>query len=312
MKSQRSHFEAQCLKTAGAILSNRELFPQSEVDAALSVMRQLAGKDQPTRRRFLMASAAITAVAVLSVVATAALAQATTAAAKYADPSKPTLPPSTMQLDLARTALVVTDPQIDFLSSQGVMWAVVGESVEQHNTVENIGRLLAAAKASGITVAVSPHYYYPTDKGWRFEGALEKLMHMSGMFNRRSPYSMEGFENSGADFMPQYKAYLLDDRTIITSPHKVYGPEQNDLALQLRKNGVDQVILAGMSANLCIESHLRELLEQGFEVAVVRDATAAAVIPDGDGYLAAIINFRFLANAVWTTEETVKRLKTKT
>lgn len=59
---------------------------------------------------------------------------------------------------------------------------------------------------------------------------------------------------------------------------------------------------------MCIESHLREFLEQGFEVAVVRDATAAARIPDGDGYLAALTNFRFLANGVWTTEETIGRL----
>jgi nicotinamidase-related amidase len=110
-----------------------------------------------------------------------------------------------MKLDLPRTALVITDPQIDFLSPDGVTWGVVGESVMEHNTVANIGRLFAAAKAANLTVAVSPHYYYPTDKGWRFEGALEKLMHAIGMFDRASPYTMEGFENSGADFMPEYK-----------------------------------------------------------------------------------------------------------
>ncbi len=59
---------------------------------------------------------------------------------------------------------------------------------------------------------------------------------------------------------------------------------------------------------LCVESHLRELLEQGFEIAVVQDATAAAKVPEGDGYLAALINFRFIANAVWTTDEAVERL----
>ena len=93
------------------------------------------------------------------------------------------------------------------------------------------------------------------------------------------------------------------------SPHKVYGPEQNDLVLQLRKRGVSEVVLAGMSANLCIESHLRELLEQGFEVAVVSDATAAAQHPElGDGYAAALTNFRYIAGAVLTTEETVRAL----
>jgi len=229
----------------------------------------------------------------------------------YADPDKPALPPSDMKLDLPRTALVVTDPQIDFLSPKGVTWGVVGKSVEQQGTVANIGHLFKAAKAAGITVAISPHYYYPTDKGWRFEGALEKLMHKIGMFDRKGAYSLDGFDGSGADFMAEYKQYIFDGKTIITSPHKVYGPEQNDLVLQLRKRRVDQVILAGMSANLCVESHLRELLEQGFEVAVVRDATAAAMLPEGDGYLAAITNFRYIANAVWTTQEAVKRISGK-
>jgi biuret amidohydrolase len=228
---------------------------------------------------------------------------------KYAEPSKPTLPPSGMELKLSRVALLVTDPQIDFLSPKGVTWELVGANVTANKTVENIGRLFRVAKEKGIVVVISPHYYYATDNGWKFEGALERVMHELGMFKRPSPYSLKGFKGSGADFMPEYKTYILDDKTIVASPHKIYGPQQNDVALQLRKHGVDQVILAGMSANLCIESHLRHLLEEGFEIAVVRDATAAAVIPDGDGYLAALINFRFLANANWTTEEAVKRLK---
>ena len=63
-----------------------------------------------------------------------------------------------------------------------------------------------------------------------------------------------------------------------------------------------------MSANLCVEAHMRELLEQGFDVAVVRDATAAAMLPEGDGYLAALKNFRYMANALWTTDEAVARI----
>ncbi len=230
---------------------------------------------------------------------------------KYADPAEPSLPPSTMKLDLSRTALVVTDPQVDFLSTKGVTWKLVGESVTEQGTVKNLSRLFEAAKKAGITVAISPHYYFPTDHGWKFEGALEKVMHSIGMFDRPSAFSLKGFEGSGADFMPQYKKYIHDGKTIVTSPHKLYGPEQNDLALQLRKQGVDQVILAGMSANLCTQAHMHELLEMGFEVAVVKDATAAAKIPEGDGYLAALINFRFMANAVWTTEEAVAHISGK-
>lgn len=232
----------------------------------------------------------------------------TQAASPYDDPAEPALPPSDMKLDLSRTALVVTDPQIDFLHPDGVTWGVIGQSVMENNTVENIETLFKAAKAANLTVAVSPHYYYPTDHGWKFEGALEKLMHKIGMFDRKGALTVDGFEGSGADWMPQYKKYINDGETIVTSPHKVYGNDTNDLTLQLRKRGVDQVILAGMSANLCTESHMRELLEQGFEVAVVRDATAAARLPEGDGYLSAIINFRYMANAVWTTQDAVSRI----
>lgn len=228
---------------------------------------------------------------------------------KYADPSEPALPATSVDISLGDTALVITDPQIDFLSPEGVTWGVVGESVTELGTVENIGDLLDTAKAEGLPVFVSPHHYYPSDHGWHFEGPLEKLMHAIGMFDRKGPYTTEGYDGSGADFMPEYKEQILDGETVVTSPHKIYGPETNDLVLQLRKRGVKKVILSGMSANLCTQAHLYELLEQGFEVAVVRDATAAAKLPEGDGYLAAITNFRYVANDLWSTDEAVEKIK---
>ena len=207
------------------------------------------------------------------------------------------------------TALVITDPQIDFLSPDGVTWAMVGESVTENNTVDNIELLFKAAKKNGYHVFISPHYYYPTDHGWAFEGTLERAMHEIKMFDRKGPLNLDGFEGSGADWMEVYKPYINDGKTIVVSPHKVYGPETNDLVLQLRKRSIDTVILGGMSANLCTESHMRELLEQGFEVIVVKDATAAAVTPElGDGYKAALVNYGFMANDVITTDEAVKRM----
>lgn len=226
----------------------------------------------------------------------------------FASMSLAQLPDPGMEIEPGRTALVITDPQNDFLSPEGVTWGVVGASVTEHNTVANIEQLLQVAKESGMEVFISPHYYYPTDHGWAFEGALEQLMHTIGMFDRADPLSVEGFEGSGPDWLEQYKEYIEDGKTIVTNPHKVYGPESNDLALQLRKRGIDKLILGGMSANLCVEAHLRELTEMGFEIAVVKDATAAAVIPDGDGYAAAMTNFRFIASALWTTEQAVGKM----
>jgi len=213
------------------------------------------------------------------------------------------LPDPGLTIDPARTAVVITDPQNDFLSPEGATWGLVGASVEANGTVANIETLMKTAKANGIEVVISPHYYYPTDHGWQFGGAVETMMHAINMFDRQGALTTQGFEGSGADWLEVYKPLINDGKTVVTSPHKVYGPESNDLALQLRKRGIDKVILGGMSANLCVESHMRELIEQGFEVAVVKDATAAAQTPDIDGYAAAVTNFRFLASALWTTEQ---------
>lgn len=127
-------------------------------------------------------------------------------------------------------------------------------------------------------------------------------MHEINMFDRAGQLSLDGFSGSGADWFPTLKPYIDDPETVVTSPHKVYGPQNNDLTLQLRKRGISKVILAGMSANLCVESHLRDLIEQGFEVVVVGDATAAAKHPElGDGYAAARTNFAYIASDILDT-----------
>ncbi len=219
------------------------------------------------------------------------------------------IPRPGVRLEPGRFAVVITDPQNDFLSPEGVTWGVVGKSVTDTGTVEHLEDLFRVADETRTQAFVSPHYYYPHDHGWKFEGALERLMHDITMFDRPGALNLQGLEGSGADWLERYKPYIAKDNVIVVSPHKVYGPESNDLALQLRKRGIDQIILGGMSANLCTESHMRELIEQGFEVVVVADATAAAQLPGFDGYEAAFINFRMIASDVWSTQHTVKQIR---
>src|SRR5262249_20095780 len=154
----------------------------------------------------------------------------------------------------------------DVLSDKGVSWKLVGDSVKENRTVENLVRLFTAAKASGYAVFISPHYYYPTDHTWRVCGALEKVMLESREFARRGTLTLDGLPGSGADWLERFVPFIEDGKTVVVSPHKVYGPQNNDLVLQLRKRYVNRVLLAGMLANLCVESHLRDLVEQGFEV----------------------------------------------
>ena len=244
-----------------------------------------------SRRELLIGAAAVVAAASLPGAAVAAETQALT-------------------FQNADTAVVFIDPQNDVLSEKGANWASVGASVTENRTVENMERIFKAAKAKGYEVFISPHYFYPTDNGWKFNGPLETDEFRTHSFARRGPLDLTGFPNSGADWLDRFKPYIEDGRTIVVSPHKVWGPQTNDLVLQLAKRRISKIILGGMLANMCVESHLREFLERGFEVAMVKDATAGPRHPTwGDGYQAAMINYRFLAHAVLSTDEAVDRMR---
>jgi len=211
-----------------------------------------------------------------------------------------------MEYNNSDTAVVVIDPQNDVLSPTGKNWDALGASVTENNTVQHLVDILAAAKATGFGVFVSPHYFYPTDSTWLFNGPLESDEFRTQTFARRGPLTLKGFEGSGADWLDEFKIYIDDGETIVVSPHKVWSPQSNDLILQLRKRRIAKILLCGMLANMCVESHLRDLLENGFEVAVIRDATAGPRHPTrGDGYQAALVNYAFLAHAVVTAADVV-------
>ncbi|HEY9664871.1 MAG TPA: cysteine hydrolase [Allocoleopsis sp.] len=211
-----------------------------------------------------------------------------------------------MNINQNNTAIVVIDPQNDVLSEKGAAWDLVGDSVKENKTVENIERIFKAAKQYDFEVFISPHYYYPTDYGWKTAATLEQMVLEAKEFYRSGPLTLDGFIGSGADWLDRFKPFIEDGKTIVVNPHKVFGPQNNDLTLQLRKRNISKVILLGMLANLCVESHLRDLVEQGFEVFVVKDATAAPRHPElGDGYKAALINYGYIANAVLSTDEVV-------
>ena len=215
-----------------------------------------------------------------------------------------------VDIQRANTAVVFIDPQNDVLSEKGANWGAVGASVTENGTIENMERIFKAAKANGYEVFISPHYFYPTDSGWKFNGPLESDEFKTHSFARKGPLNLTGFPNSGADWLDRFKPYIEDGKTIIVSPHKVWGPQTNDLVLQLAKRRISKIILGGMLANMCVESHPRELIEQEFEVAVVKDATAGPRHPVwGDGYQAAIVNYQYLAHAVLSTNEAIERMR---
>jgi nicotinamidase-related amidase len=217
----------------------------------------------------------------------------------------------TLKYDPGDTAIVVIDPQNDVLSPTGRNWDILEASVTENRTVEHLIEICTGANAGGFGLFISPHYFYPTDHDWLFNGPLESDELRTDTFARAGALTLDGFTGSGADWLDELKPFIEDSATIVVSPHKVWGPQTNDLVLQLRKRRITKVVLCGMLANMCVESHLRDLLEHGFEVAVVRDATAGPRHPTrGDGYQAALVNYAFLAHAVPYTNDILAAMKT--
>jgi biuret amidohydrolase len=218
---------------------------------------------------------------------------------------------SEIHLEKAHTALVFADLQNEFLSESGSYYPMIADKLKELNVVANIETLLKAAKANDIYVLHSPHYYYPTDRQWVAPmGAMaDYLAHLpAGFVGRADPVSLDGFIGSGADYPEHLKKYLMDGHTTNTSPHKGYSCLSNDLIKQLRMRRVEKCIVAGPVGNLCLEAHVRDLIEAGFEVVVVRDAIAAGRNEEGDGWTAAMVNYRFICNGIWSTGEAVERM----
>ena len=217
-----------------------------------------------------------------------------------------------MELERKRTALVLADIQNEFLSGHGSYYPLIEDALKERNVIDHLEELLQCAEEHDYYVIHSPHYYYPTDAQWVVPGGAiaDYLGGVPGGFVLRAdPVDLEGLDGSGADYFEPFKKYLMNGKTCNTSPHKGFSTWHNDVIKQLRCRRIEKVIMAGPVGNLCLESHMRDIIEHGFEVAMVRDAIAAGRNEEGDAYTAAMVNYRFMANAVWTTQEAVARLK---
>ena len=140
-----------------------------------------------------------------------------------------------MQIRPEDTAVVFIDPQNDVLSEKGFAWPDVRESLKENNTIENMERIFKAAKAYDFEVFISPHYFYPIDKGWKFNGPLE-TDEAKRRFVRpqRSPESRRPARlrrRLAGAFQALHRG--RQDRRGRAAPR--VGPGTNDLVLQLRK-----------------------------------------------------------------------------
>src|SRR5271156_5160415 len=110
-----------------------------------------------------------------------------------------------MKIHHSDTAVLFIDPQNEVLSETGKAWPLLHESLKENNTIENMERIFKAAKAHNFEVFISPHYFFPTDNGWKFNGALEANEVAEGDFARKGILNLEGLIGSGADWLERFK-----------------------------------------------------------------------------------------------------------
>ncbi|MGI9566295.1 MAG: cysteine hydrolase family protein [Nitrosopumilus sp.] len=199
-------------------------------------------------------------------------------------------------IDLATTAVLIIDPQNDFLSEGGAVWDLVGSEVQKNNVVEKLQRIIQTAKNLKVPVVYSPHYYTEEEyENWKHLNFVDRVMFERKMFHKGT---------WGAEFHSELKS---DENTIVLSPHKgLSNFATGDINIQLRQRNIKTLIIAGMSANLCVESHVRDAAEHAFDVITIKDATAG---PGEAATQAALTNFEFLSDKVMTTDEIVTALE---
>ena len=105
-----------------------------------------------------------------------------------------------MKIHNSDTAVVFIDPQNEVLSETGKPWPLLHESLKENNTIENMERIFKVAKSHDLEVFISPHYFFPVDTGWKFNGPLETEEFNNSLFARKGVLDLDGLIGSGADW----------------------------------------------------------------------------------------------------------------
>ena len=193
------------------------------------------------------------------------------------------------------TALLVVDPYNDFISEGGKIWDRIRAVAEANDCVPHMLQILNAARQAKFRVFYVPHRRYrPGDyETWKYIAPIQK----AGWMRRSFEYGTWGGEFR-AEFEPK------PGEIVVTEHWCSSGFANTDLDLQLKKHGIHQLIVIGLIAHTCIEATVRFAVELGYEVTVVKDATAD--YSDKEMQAALDINLPNYASAIVTTNEIVE------
>ncbi|MBB6144479.1 nicotinamidase-related amidase [Silvibacterium bohemicum] len=175
---------------------------------------------------------------------------------------------STPTFEKNLTGLLVVDPYNDFISEGGILWPLIKEIAETVNCVPNMLTTLQAARAAGIPVFFAPHHrdQGPEDESntWKYIAPIQTWGHERHLFTAGS---------WGGTFRDEFTP--LPGEIVAQEHWCSSGFANTDLDLQLKRHGVHKLIVIGLRANTCIDSTVRFAVELGYDVTLVKDATAS-------------------------------------
>jgi ureidoacrylate peracid hydrolase len=203
----------------------------------------------------------------------------------------------TVTYDKELTALLVIDPYNDFISEGGKVWDRLRPVAEANNCIPHMLQVLKAARTARLRVFYALHHRYrPGDyETWKYIAPVQK-----------AAWVHKTFENGtwGGEIRSEFAPQPSD--TVALEHWCSSGFANTDLDLQLKKHGIQRLIVIGLIAHTCVEATVRFAAELGYDVTVVRDATAD--YSDEAMHAALDVNIPNYANAVVTTGELVQSM----
>jgi ureidoacrylate peracid hydrolase len=195
------------------------------------------------------------------------------------------------------TALLVIDPYNDFISEGGKVWGRLKAVAEANRCVPHMAQVLNAARHAGLRVFYALHHRYrPGDyETWKYIAPVQKAALSSKAFE---------YGTWGGEIRSEFEPQAGD---IVALEHwGSSGFANTDLDLQLKKHGIHKLIIVGLIAHTCVEATVRYAVELGYEVTMVRDATAD--YSDNEMHAALDVNIPNYASALMTTNEVVEAI----
>lgn len=197
------------------------------------------------------------------------------------------------EIDWSVSALVLVDPQIDVLSEGGALWDLVGEHVTRGRIVERLRRLRDGAEEAGAPVFYASVRFDDHDPVGHARNPLDAIL-----AERKAMRA-----GAGGRFLPELAP---SEGSVVLTPRKGPSAVHSDFSVQMRRHGRTTAVFAGLIANLCVESHVRDAAEDGFDTVVVTDALGAL---SEESLRGALANFGLLASGLVTTDEAIESMR---